>query len=287
MIVIVGGIIVLGAVLGGFSMAGGHIHALVHLSEFVTIGGASLGALLIMTPKKTLIDLIKALLALLKGTPYNKAAAAELLKLFYGIGKVVRQEGVLGLETHIGAPQTSAIFKASPKVLGNAHLKHFVCDGLALLVDGKPTPEQLQAWLHEEMKVVESEHHQVVAALTKVGDALPGFGIVAAVLGIVVTMAAIGGPVEEIGHKVGAALVGTFLGILLAYGFCAPLAGRIDSLGIVEMSFLNAVTAGVVAIGEGVGPRDVVTRARRSLGTECRPSQGEMQKIFSDAKGSN
>ncbi|QEL15343.1 flagellar motor stator protein MotA [Limnoglobus roseus] len=266
-------------------MAGGHVHALIHLSEFVTIGGASIGALVIMTPKKTLIDLIRAVLALLKGSPYNKASAAELLKLFYGIGKVVRQEGVLGLETHIGAPQTSAIFKASPKILANGHLKHFVCDGLALLVDGKPTPEQLQSWLQEETRVIDQEHHQVVAALTKVGDALPGFGIVAAVLGIVVTMQAIGGPVEEIGHKVGAALVGTFLGILMAYGFCAPLAGRLDALGVVEMSFLNAVSAGVVAIGEGVGPRDVVTRARRCLGTECRPSQGEMQKIFSEAKG--
>jgi chemotaxis protein MotA len=284
-IVIVGGIVVLGAVLGGFSMAGGHPHALVHLSEFVTIGGASLGALVIMTPKKTLMDLVRSLLALLKGSPYNKASAAEMLKLFYGIGKVVRQDGVLGLETHIGSPQTSPIFKASPKVVGNAHLKHFVCDGLALLVDGKPTPEQLQSWLHEEMRVVETEHHQVVAALTKVGDALPGFGIVAAVLGIVVTMQAIGGPVEEIGHKVGAALVGTFLGILMAYGFVAPLAGRMDALGVVEMSFLHAASAGVVAIGEGAGPRDVVTRARRCLGTECRPSQGEMQKLFNEGKG--
>jgi chemotaxis protein MotA len=284
-VVIVGAIVVLGAVLVGFTMAGGHAHSLVHPSEFVTIGGASLGALIIMTPMKTLKDLVRGILAVLKGSPYNKAAAADVLKLFYGIGKVVRQEGVLGLEAHIGAPQNSGIFKGSPKVLANGHLKHFVCDGLALLVDGKPTPEQLHAWLEEEIAVIEREHHAVVGAINKVSDSLPGFGIVAAVLGIVVTMQAIGGPVEEIGHKVGAALVGTFLGILMAYGFIAPLAGRLEAVGEVEAAFLKAVASGVVAIGEGAGPRDVVTRARRALGTDCRPTQGELQKLLADAKG--
>jgi chemotaxis protein MotA len=281
-IVIVGGLVVLGAVLVGFSMAGGHVHALVHLSEFITIGGATLGALIIMTPKRTLVDLVRNVLGLLKGSPFNKATAADMLKLLYGIGKVVRQDGVLGLEAHVATPQSSKVFQASPKVLNNPHLKHFATDGLALLIDGKPTPEQLQTWLDEEIDVLNREHHAVVSAITKVSDSLPGFGIVAAVLGIVVTMQAIGGPVEEIGHKVGAALVGTFLGILMAYGFIAPLAGRLEALGETETSFLKAFASGVVAIGEGVGPRDVVTRARRCLGTECRPSIADLQKIYSD-----
>lgn len=282
MIVIVGAIVVLGAVLAGFSMAGGHAHALIHVSEFVTIGGATLGALIIMTPKRTLVDLIRNLLGLLKGSPFNRATATDMLKLLYGIGKVVRQDGVLGLEAHVATPQTSKVFQASPKVLNNPHLKHFATDGLALLIDGKPTPEQLQAWLDEEINVLNREHHAVVSAITKVSDSLPGFGIVAAVLGIVVTMQAIGGPVEEIGHKVGAALVGTFLGILMAYGFIAPLAGRLEALGETETAFLKAFASGVVAIGEGVGPRDVVTRARRCLDTDCRPSLAELQIIFSD-----
>lgn len=266
-------------------MAGGHVHALIHISEFVTIGGATLGALIIMTPKRTLMDLIRGLIGLLKGSPYNKATASDMLKLLYGIAKVVRQDGVLGLETHVSTPQSSKIFQASPKILNNPHLKHFATDGLALLIDGKPTPEQLHGWLEEEIAVLEREHHAVVSAISKVSDSLPGFGIVAAVLGIVVTMQAIGGPVEEIGHKVGAALVGTFLGILMAYGFIAPLAGRLEAVGESETAFLKAFSAGVVAIGEGVSPRDVVTRARRCLGTDCRPSIGELQKIFSEAKG--
>ena len=284
-IVIVGGIVVIGAVLAGFSMAGGHVHALIHLSEFVTIGGATLGALIIMTPKRTLVDLIRGIIGVLKGSPWNKSTASDMLKMLYGIAKVVRQDGVLGLESHLSDPKSSKIFQSSPKVLNNPHLQHFATDGLALLVDGKPTPEQLQAWLEEEIAVLDREHHAVVSAISKVSDSLPGFGIVAAVLGIVVTMQAIGGPVDEIGHKVGAALVGTFLGILMAYGFIAPLAGRLEAIGETENAFLKAFAAGVVAIGEGVGPRDVVTRARRCLSTDCRPTIGELQKIYNDAKG--
>jgi chemotaxis protein MotA len=127
---------------------------------------------------------------------------------------------------------------------------------------------------------MEREHHAASGALTKAADSLPGFGIVAAVLGIVVTMQAIGGPVEEIGHKVGAALVGTFLGILMAYGFVAPLAARLESVGEQEAVFFRCVVAGVVAVSDGVSPRDVVTRARRVLPTDARPNQAELKQIF-------
>ena len=129
--------------------------------------------------------------------------------------------------------------------------------------------------------MVEREHHAATGALAKTADGLPGFGIVAAVLGIVVTMQAIGGPVDEIGYKVGAALVGTFLGILMAYGFFAPLAARMEALGEQEILFLRALSVGVVAINDGVSPKDVVTRARRIVGTDCRPSQAELKDMFS------
>jgi chemotaxis protein MotA len=135
------------------------------------------------------------------------------------------------------------------------------------------------------MKVIEREHHAAIAALTKTADALPGFGIVAAVLGIVVTMQAIDGPASEIGHKVAAALVGTFLGILMSYGFFAPMAGRMEYLGEVEMTFFRAVASGVVAMCKGESPRDVVTCARRGVGTDCRPSLAEMQEIFKESGG--
>jgi chemotaxis protein MotA len=279
-IVIAGAIVVLVAILVGFSMAGGDVHSLVHPSEFVTIGGASLGAMIIMSPKKVLMDLIKGCLGLLKGSPFNKATAVDLIRLMYGLARTVKQDGVLGLEAHVGSPEQSSLFAQSPKVKGNHHLSHFVCEAFALLIDGKPTAEQLTGWLEEEIKVLEREHHAASGALAKVADSLPGFGIVAAVLGIVVTMQAIGGPVEEIGHKVGAALVGTFLGILMAYGFIAPMAARMETMGEQEAVFLRSVVAGVVAISDGVSPRDVVTRARRVLGTDVRPTQAELKQIF-------
>lgn len=280
MIVIIGCVVVLAAILIGFSMAGGEVHALIHPSEFITIGGATFGAMLIMSPKKTLIDVFKGTLGLLKGSPFNKPTAIDMLKLLYGLARSVKQDGVLGLEQHVSAPDTSPLFQAAPKVKGNGHLKHFICEAFALLIDGKPTSEQLTSWLEEEIKVMEREHHQASGTLGKVADSLPGFGIVAAVLGIVVTMQAIGGPVEEIGHKVGAALVGTFLGILMAYGFIAPMAARMEAIGEQEAVFLRSVLTGVVAVSEGVSPRDVVTRARRVLGTEIRPNPAELKAIF-------
>jgi chemotaxis protein MotA len=284
MAVIFGLIIVVGAVLTGFSMAGGHVHALIHPSEFVTIGGASLGALIITSPKKVLKDVMHGMVQSIKGTPYGKAAYTELFKLMYSLARMARKDGLLALDSHVGEPKESEIFKKHPLILNNHHATHFICNALALIVDGKTPPEQLTSNLEEEIKVFEREHHAAVGAVTKTADGLPGFGIVAAVLGIVVTMQAIGGPVEEIGHKVGAALVGTFLGILMSYGFIAPLAGRMESLGEQESIFLRTVSSGVLAICEGAGPKDVITRASRSVGTDCRPSVTEMKTLFEEAE---
>jgi chemotaxis protein MotA len=279
-VVIAGGVIVLVAVLVGFSMAGGKIGALIHLSEFVTIGGATFGALILMSPIKVIKDLFRGILQTLKGSAYGKASCTEMFKLLYALARLVRQEGLLALDAHVTKPEESAIFQQFPRVMKNAHASHFICDALALIIDGTVESAQLQEWLEEEIKVIEREHHAAVGALAKTADALPGFGIVAAVLGIVVTMQAIGGPVDEIGYKVGAALVGTFLGILLAYGFFAPLAGRMEALGEQEILFLRSVSVGVIAINDGVSPKDVVTRARRIVGTDCRPNQAELKDMF-------
>lgn len=282
MAVIGGCILVLIAVLVGFTMAGGSIGSLIHPSEFVTIGGAAFGALLVMTPKKVLKDLIRGLMQSLKGTPYNKQAYSELFKLYYAIAKLVRQEGLVSLDSHISNPDDSTLFKAHPKIDKDHHIRNFICTALSLVVNDKADAAQITEALESEIKVIEREHHAAVAALSKTADALPGFGIVAAVLGIVVTMQAIGGPAEEIGHKVGAALVGTFLGILLSYGFFSPLAGRMDFMGEAESIFLRTITAATVALGEQANPRDVVTRANRVVATDCRPNPNEMKQIFGE-----
>lgn len=264
-------------------MAGGHVGALMHASEFVTIGGASLGALIIMSPLKVIKDLMRAVLQLIKGSPYNKKAYLELFELMYALSRMVRKDGLLSLESHINDPHSSDLFQKYPRIGKNHHATEFLCNGLALLVDGKAEAAQVTSALQDEMKVIEREHHAAIAALTKTADALPGFGIVAAVLGIVVTMGAIDGPASEIGHKVGAALVGTFLGILLSYGFFAPMAGRMEYLGEEEMTFFRAMSSSVVSMCLGEGARDVVTTARRIVGTDCRPSLAEMTQIFKEA----
>lgn len=279
-VVLAGAALVLGAVLVGFSMAGGKVGALIHLSEFVTIGGASLGALIMMSPTKVIKDLIRGVLQTVKGSAFGKATCTELFQVLYALARQVRQEGVLALDAHVTSPNESAVFRQYNRIGGNHHVRDFLCDALALIVDGSVDSGQLAGWLDEEIRVIEREHHAATGALAKTADALPGFGIVAAVLGIVVTMQAIGGPVDEIGYKVGAALVGTFLGILMAYGFFAPMAGRMEALGEQEVTFFRAAAAGVVAINDGASPKDVVTRARRVVGTDCRPSQAELKQLF-------
>lgn len=281
MVVIGGCLVVLVSVLVGFSMAGGKVGALIHLSEFVTIGGASAGALIVMAPKKVIGDIRRGVMQTLKGSPYTKAMYAELFKLIFAVTRLTRAEGVLALDQHVSDPKGSTLFRQYPKIAADPHAMPFLCDSLSLIVDGQAESEKLAGWLEEEVSVVEKEHHAASGVVTKVADSLPGFGIVAAVLGIVVTMQAIGGPVDEIGYKVGAALVGTFLGILMAYGFFAPLAARMEALGEQEATFLRTIATAVVAINEGANPRDVVTRARRVVGTDCRPTQAEMKQMFS------
>jgi chemotaxis protein MotA len=280
--VIGGCIFVLVTVLTGFMMAGGHIHALIHPSEFVTIGGAAIGAAIVMAPKKVVMDAVKATIALAKGSPFNKAMHLELYKLSYQLAKLVRKEGLLALDSHVSNPHGSPLFKQYPKINANHHAKDFLCEALSQIVDGKADSAELHAGMAQEIEVMEKEHHMAIGVVSKTADGLPGFGIVAAVLGIVVTMQAIGGPVEEIGHKVGAALVGTFLGILMSYGFMAPMAARMESMGHEEADFFRSMSAAVVALNDGNTPKDVVTKAKRMVGTAVRPNAAELKAIFSE-----
>jgi chemotaxis protein MotA len=283
MAVFFGSAFVIASILIGFTMAGGHIHSLLHLSELITLGGAAIGAMIIMSPKKVLGDLMRGLLQFIKGSPFNKQAYTELLGLFNSLAKMIRRDGLLSLDSHLGDPHASAIFQKYPRISGNHHIMHFLSRALYMILDGNTDSGQLTAALQDEITVIEREHHAAVAVLNKTADAMPGFGIVAAVLGIVVTMGAIDGPASEIGHKVGAALVGTFLGILLSYGFLAPMASRMEYFGELEATFLHSITSGVVAMGTGENPREVLNRILRVAGTDCRPSEPELKQITEEA----
>lgn len=277
MLVIVGSIIVIASVLTGFTMAGGTIMSLFHPSEIVTIGGAALGALITMCPKRVLIDLFKALLQCFKGSPYNKGSYEELFKAMYQLLKMARYDGVLALEPHLSDPHSSSIFSKYPSLMKNHHALKFICSSLAMIVDNSVTPEQLPHLLESDIKALEEEHHGPLNVLSKTADALPGFGIVAAVLGIVITMGAIDGPVEEIGEKVGAALVGTFLGILLSYGFLAPLAVQMEFLGAAEVAYFRTIGNMLDGFANNRAPRVVIEQARRGTATEVRPEQEQLE----------
>jgi chemotaxis protein MotA len=233
-----------------------------------------------MSPVKVLKDLVKGIIATLKGSPFGKDSYTQLFKLLYDLLRVARRDGLVILESHITDPHQSEIFRKYPKILNNHHVTHFICDALAPLIEGTANPQQLAALLDTEMKVIGQEHHAPLVALMKTADGLPGFGIVAAVLGIVITMGAIDGPVEEIGHKVGAALVGTFLGILASYGFIGPLAGRMEGLGEEEMNFFRTISSVILAFAGDAPPKVAIDQARRGVGTEMRPTRAELDELF-------
>lgn len=284
MIVIAGAFIVIACVIAGFVISGGHVHALIHPAELLTIGGATVGAMVMMSPKKVLIDLVKGIVAALKGSPYNKAMYRELFKMTYDLLRLARKDGLLALDSHVNNPHESPLIAKYPKIAKNHHAVEFLCGGLAPIVENTVTPEQLPGLLEAELKVIEEEHHAPMNVLQKAADALPGFGIVAAVLGIVITMGAISGPVEEVGHKVGAALVGTFLGILLSYGFFGPLASRMEFIGNDELAFFRTIAAMVIAFANDAPPKVAIEQARRGAGTEVRPDRAELNAIFAEVE---
>jgi chemotaxis protein MotA len=283
MIVLLGALIVLGSVLGGFMMAGGHPLALMHLSEFVIIAGAAGGAMVLMSPKKVLVDLIKQILGTLKGSPYTKNSYDDLFKSLYELFMLGRRSGMVALEEHVLNPETSSIFAKYPTFLKNHHAMEFLCNGLRPIIDGKIKPDQLKLLLEIELEAMEDEHEKPVGVLTKSADAMPGFGIVAAVLGIVITMASIAGPIELIGEKVAAALVGTFLGIFLSYGFMNPLAVNMDFINRAEMAFIRCIAASVIGFANGMSPIMAVEVARRGLSSEVKPSADDLEAMLKAA----
>ena len=274
---IIGIVVVIGAVIGGYLMEHGNLKVLVQPAELVIIGGAAAGTLLIANPMSTVMGIVKGLLAVLKGSPYNKASYTETLKMMNELFMQARKLGMVKLEEDVEDPAKSAVFSKYPKFLANHHAVHFVCDTMRMSISGGVPAFDLDQMMEMDMDVHHHEAETMVSALTTVADALPGLGIVAAVLGVVITMGALGGPPEEIGHKVAAALVGTFLGILLCYGFLGPLAGNMTKMNDAEADYLRCLRAGVIAFVKGSAPVLAVEFARRSIPGEHRPSFKELE----------
>lgn len=279
--VIIGIVLVLGCVAGGFVLSHGHLASLWQPYELLVIGGAALGAFVIANPGKVIKAVMKNLPALFKGSPYNKAYYLDALALIYDLLTKARKEGMMSLEADVEDPEKSGIFGKYPKVLHNHHAVEFLTDYLRLMVGGSiKNAFELENLMDVELDTHHEEAHQPSAALTRISDGLPGFGIVAAVLGIVITMGHINGPVEEIGHKVGAALVGTFLGILLSYGFFAPMVTKLEFMGHEEIAYFKTIAALIQGFVSDLPPKVCIEMARRGLGSEVRPNPEQMEALL-------
>jgi chemotaxis protein MotA len=277
--VIVGLILVFGSILAGFVLDSGHLIVLFQPTEFLIIGGAAIGSFFVSNPMATVKGTFKALLGLLKANPYDEKAYGELLKVLYDVFQKARKDGLVGLEAHIEEPEKSEIFKKYDFFRNNHHALPFLCDTLKVLLTGAVEDHHLAEILDLDLERQGEEARAVPAALAKIGDSLPGFGIVAAVLGVVITMGAIGGSAQEIGEKVAAALVGTFLGILLAYGLVNPLANAIEARLRAEHDYMNCIRTALLAFARGDAPMTCVEFARRNIEPVERPSFAELEAL--------
>lgn len=278
MFAIVGLIVLFGCLLGGYTMHGGKIAALIQISEFIIMGGAALGSIIIGFGFKALGSLVKGIMGLMKPNPYNSKAFLDLLEVMYEVFLAARKEGLVALEKHVEEPEKSEILEKYPTFLSNHHAVDLFADTLKLVAMGGVNVYNLSDLMESDLEAHHEERMEASGILQTVSDAMPGFGIVAAVLGIVITMQAIGGPPEIIGYKVAAALVGTFLGVLLAYGVFAPLSKATELRVKSEAQYMNCIKNGVLAFARGDVPLVCVEFARRNIEPAHRPSFKEMEE---------
>jgi len=274
---IIGIVVVFGCVIGGFLMEHGNIKVLIQPAEVVTIAGAALGTLLVANPIHILKSVASSLPAVLKGSKFTKAWYLDSLKMMYELFSRARRDGLVALESDTDDPEKSTIFSKYPDFLKDHHTLCFVCDTMRLVASNAVEAFELDQMVELDMDVHHLESTQPVAALTTMADSLPGLGIVAAVLGIVITMGALGGPPEEIGHKVAAALVGTFLGILLCYGLVGPLASNMAKSADDEHAYLYVLRVAMASFIKGTAPIMAVEVARRAIPGHVRPTFQELE----------
>jgi chemotaxis protein MotA len=278
MFAIIGIVIVFAAVIGGFLMEKGHMAVLIQPAEVLILGGAAIGTLLTANPMHIIKGVMGGLTGVLKGSPFGKPRYLSTLRMMYQFLNKVRKEGLLSVEMDVEKPKESSIFKNYPEFLNDHHARDFVCDTLRTAITGGVEPFDMDQMMELDMEVHHHAASQPVAALSTVADALPGLGIVAAVLGVVITMGSLGGPPEQIGEKVAAALVGTFLGILMCYGVVGPLASNMSKTADDHNEYLHVLRVLMLSFLKGSAPMIAIELARRAVPAHVRPSFDEMEK---------
>ncbi|MGP0021512.1 MAG: flagellar motor stator protein MotA [Candidatus Sulfotelmatobacter sp.] len=277
MFAIIGIVIVFGCVVAGYLMEHGNLRVLIQPAELVTIGGAAVGTLLVANPLHTLKKIAAGIGGVFGGSKFGKQTYIDTLKMMYDLLNKARKDGLMALESDVEEPEKSAVFSKNPAFLKNHHVCDFVCDSLRMAITGIDAFD-LDQMLDLDLEVQHQDSAQPTAALSTMADSLPGLGIVAAVLGVVITMGSLGGPPEEIGHKVAAALVGTFLGILLCYGLVGPIATNMTKAAEEEHAFLYVLRVLMVSFLKGTAPIMAVEVARRAVPGHVRPSFKELEQ---------
>lgn len=283
MLLIVGYFVVIGGGLLGFVMAGGHVSSLLVPSEFVSLGGLTGGMLLIATNPAGIKGLIASIVCVLKGGYVKKKDAEELLKLLYELFNTARRNGLIALEDHVLDPKKSAIFSKFPTLTANHSRLDFLCNGLKPLIDGRIKPDQLESLMQVSVDARDEELSETIHLMQLVGDSLPGIGIIAAVLGIIHTMAIVDSGAAAVGKSVAAALTGTLLGVLGAYGFVNPTAAKVKANNTLESQYFVAIMKGLCGFANGMNPIMAVEVARRCLDHHMVPSSDKLEEILKGA----
>jgi chemotaxis protein MotA len=277
MFVLIGYLLVVGSVLGGYALAGGHMGALFQPLELLIIAGGAIGAFVVSNSGKALRAVLRALPSLLKGSRYSKSRYMALMALLYDVLSKARKEGLMSIESDVENPAESPLFQNHPVVSGDHHLMEFVTDYLRMMASGNLNALEIENLMDNE---IETHHHEAMApshAIQRMADGLPAFGIVAAVMGVVHTMGSVGKPPSELGQMIAHALVGTFLGILLAYGFVSPLATLLEQKADEGTKELQCVKVTLLASMQGYAPSIAVEFGRKVLYSTERPSFVELE----------
>ncbi len=275
-------VIVFGAVIGGYMMHHGDLAVLIQPNEFVIIGGAGIGSFFVGNPWPTAKKCIKSVKLMLKpGTPYSKAAYLELLLFMTSLFKFIRSKGMLAIESHIENPEASDLFTKFPGVLHDHHAITFICDYIRLMTMGIDNPYQLDDMMTTELDSVHEEEAGIATSIVTLGDAFPALGIVAAVLGVITTMGSISEPPEILGGLIGAALVGTFIGVLLSYGMVGPMGHYLSKYFAERSRFVNCIKVGLLAHVQGNAPAISVEFARKTIPEYVMPTFKEVEEAAS------
>jgi chemotaxis protein MotA len=285
MLIILGYLIIFGSVFGGFALAGGHLLALIQPLELLMIGGAGFGSFIVANSSKTIISSFKAVFSTMRGFGYEKKFYVQLLSVLFEVTNKMKKDGPLSIEAEIENYEESELFKSYPLVKREKDIMEFICDYLRIMIVGRVDVHQLESLIDQDIESLICEKEQVIGAISKVADGLPAFGIVAAVMGVVHTMESMGGmPPEQLGGLIAKAMVGTFLGVLLGYGFIAPIAALLEQQLNAMVKSLHSIKVVLVVTANNISPGIAVEFGRKILYSKERPGGKELEEIIRTIK---